>query len=99
MKHPCIVFQTDFGLGGGCAMYGVCKQVDLSLEPYELTHTIPVFDVQKASVSLRDAIPSWPAGTVFVSVVDPGVGTARRASVAKTANGYYIVTPDNGTLT
>lgn len=80
-------------------MYGVCKQVDLSLEPYELTHTIPVFDVQKASVSLRDAIPSWPVGTVFVSVVDPGVGTARRASVAKTANGYYIVTPDNGTLT
>ena len=99
VRKPCIVFQTDFGLGGGCAMYGVCKQVDPELEPYELTHTIPVFDVEKASVSLRNTVCSWPEGTVFVSVVDPGVGTARRASVAKTANGYYIVTPDNGTLT
>jgi S-adenosylmethionine hydrolase len=44
-------------------------------------------------------MPCWPAGTVFVSVVDPGVGTVRRACVAKTGNGQYIVTPDNGTLT
>jgi S-adenosylmethionine hydrolase len=41
----------------------------------------------------------WPKGTIFVSVVDPGVGTSRRACVAKTVNGYYIVTPDNGALT
>lgn len=41
----------------------------------------------------------WPEGTVFVSVVDPGVGTPRKASVALTNNGYYIVTPDNGSLT
>ena len=44
-------------------------------------------------------VPFWPAGTVFVSVVDPGVGTHRRASVAKLKNGCYVVTPDNGTLT
>jgi S-adenosylmethionine hydrolase len=44
-------------------------------------------------------VPFWPAGTVFVSVVDPGVGTPRRASVAKLKNGCYVVTPDNGTLT
>jgi S-adenosylmethionine hydrolase len=43
-------------------------------------------------------MPFWPEGTVFVSVCDPGVGTPRKASVAKTSNGYYIVTPDNGTL-
>lgn len=57
LKHPCIVFQTNFGLGS-YTMYGDCKQADLNLEFYGLTHTIPVFDVQKASVSLRDAIPS-----------------------------------------
>lgn len=44
-------------------------------------------------------IPFWPEGTVFVSVVDPGVGTARKSCVAKLSNGSYIVTPDNGTLT
>ena len=41
----------------------------------------------------------WPAGTVFVSVVDPGVGTNRRSVVLKTKSGHYFVTPDNGTLT
>ena len=99
MAKPSIVFQTDFGLGGGGAMYGVCKQVDPDLRFYELTHTIPTFDVVKASLSLRDVMPAWPAGTIFVSVVDPGVGTARRASIARTSNGYYITTPDNGSLT
>jgi len=44
-------------------------------------------------------MPYWPKDTVFVSVIDPGVGTSRKACVAKTANGYYVVTPDNGTLT
>ena len=44
-------------------------------------------------------MPFWPAGTIFISVVDPGVGTDRRASVAKLSNGSYVVTPDNGTLT
>ena len=43
-------------------------------------------------------IPFWPEGTVFVSVVDPGVGTGRRASVCLTGNGRFVVTPDNGTL-
>lgn len=99
MRKPCILFQTDFGVGGGGAMYGVCKRVDPELELFDLTHKIPKFDVEKASASLRDVIPFWPEGTVFVSVVDPGVGTARKACVCKTSNGYYIVTPDNGTLT
>lgn len=99
MAKPGIVFQTDFGLGGGGAMYGVCKQVDPDLRCYELTHTIPTFDVVKASLSLRDVMTAWPKGTIFVSVVDPGVGTARRASIARTSNGYYITTPDNGSLT
>ena len=99
MSKPSILFQTDFGLGGAAAMYGVCKQVDEDLALYDLTHTIPTFDVKRASSSLRNVLPFWPKGTILVSVVDPGVGTARKASVAKTSNGYYVVTPDNGTLT
>lgn len=99
MSKPSILFQTDFGYGGAAAMYGVCKQVDSDLALYDLTHTIPTFDVKRASSSLRNVLPFWPKGTILVSVVDPGVGTARRASVARTSNGYYVVTPDNGTLT
>ncbi len=99
MDKPCILFQSDFGVGGGVAMFGVCKQTDPELEIYDLTHVVPTFDVAAASSSLRSTIPYWPQGTVFVSVVDPGVGTKRRACVAKLGNGSYVVTPDNGTLT
>ena len=96
---PCIVMQTDFGVGGGGAMYGVCKTIDPELQIYDLSHVIPKFNVEKASASLRNVMPFWPKGTIFVSVVDPGVGTARKSCVAKLSNGSYIVTPDNGTLT
>lgn len=96
-----IVLQTDFGLNWGAvaSMYGVCKQVDPKLEIFDLSHTIDEFNTLAASSCLQYTIKYWPKGTVFVSVVDPGVGTDRRACVAKTSNGYYIVTPDNGTLT
>ena len=99
--RACIVLQTDFGLNWGAvaSMYGVCKQVDPALEIYDLSHTIDEFNTMAASGCLQYTVKYWPAGTVFVSVVDPGVGTDRRACVAKTVNGYYIVTPDNGTLT
>lgn len=101
MNKACIVFQTDFGLNWGAvaSMYGVCKQVDPQLEIYDLSHTIDQFNTLAASQCLQYTVKYWPKGTVFVSVVDPGVGTERKASVAKTKNGYYIVTPDNGTLT
>jgi S-adenosylmethionine hydrolase len=90
--------QTDFGVSSG-AMFGVCKSVDPELEIFDIAHNIPKFNIERASSNLRGVIPFWPEGTVFVSVVDPGVGTSRKASVAKTVNGYYIVTPDNGSLT
>jgi S-adenosylmethionine hydrolase len=48
---------------------------------------------------LKQTAPYWPAGTVFVCVVDPGVGTERKSIVLKTPTGHYFVTPDNGTLT
>ena len=98
MGKPCIAMQTDFGVSSG-AMFGVCKSVDPGLEVFDVAYNIPKFNIERASSHLRSVVPFWPKGTIFVSVVDPGVGTARRACVAKTANGYYIVTPDNGSLT
>ncbi|MBR2670996.1 MAG: SAM-dependent chlorinase/fluorinase [Oscillospiraceae bacterium] len=97
--RPVIAMQTDFGVGGGSAMRGTCLKVDPELEVYEITHTIDKFNVRAAGRSLHNIVPYWPEGTVFVSVVDPGVGTSRRASVALLKNGSYVVTPDNGTLT
>jgi len=98
---PILVYQTDFTYkeGAVCAMYGVVKSVDRELEIIDGTHEIPQFDVWSASYRLFQSMKFWPAGTIFVSVVDPGVGTSRRACVAHTIDDYYIVTPDNGSLT
>ena len=96
---PTVVLQTDFGNGGGGVMAGVIKSVDPEVPVYDFDHYIEPFNTQAASASLSGAVPFWPAGTIFVSVVDPGVGTDRRSCVAKLENGSFIVTPDNGTLT
>lgn len=98
---PAIVMQTDFtaDTSAVCTMYGVCQTVDPELKIFNNTHAIPSFDVFSASCNLDYVVDFWPVGTVFVSVVDPGVGTARKACVAKLQNGQYVVTPDNGTLT
>lgn len=100
-QNPAVVFQTDFGLKDGAvaAMKGVATGVNPELRLFDLTHEIPAFNVWEAGYRLAQTIPYWPAGTVFVSVVDPGVGTARRSVVVKTKAGHYVVTPDNGTLT
>lgn len=96
-----LVFQTDFGLVDGAvsAMYGVAYSVNPELKVHDLTHEITPYSVWEASYRLIQTIPYWPSGTVFVSVVDPGVGSDRKSIVAKTKAGKYIVTPDNGTLT
>lgn len=101
MRKPNLVLQTDFGLTTGfvCSMYGVIKMIDDSLNIYDLNHEIRPFDMRQASFLLADTIPYWAPGTVFISVVDPGVGTARRSCVARLKNGSFVVTPDNGTLT
>ena len=95
-----LVFQTDFTYAEGAipAMYGVVKSVDRNLEIIDATHQIPQYDIWSASYRLYQYVPFWPRETVFVSVVDPGVGTSRKACVAKLTNGNYVVTPDNGTL-
>lgn len=96
-----LVFQSDFGLQDGAvsAMYGVAYSVDATLRISDLTHGITPYDIWEASYRLLQTVSYWPQGTVFVSVVDPGVGSARRSVVARTKTGQYIVTPDNGTLT
>ncbi|MEI6895308.1 MAG: S-adenosyl-l-methionine hydroxide adenosyltransferase family protein [Colwellia sp.] len=96
-----LVFQSDFGLKDGAvsAMKGVSIGVDASLPIYDLTHEVPTYNVWEASYRLYQSSKYWPKGTVFVSVVDPGVGTLRKSVVLKTNAGYYFVTPDNGTLT
>jgi S-adenosylmethionine hydrolase len=100
-EKPILVFQTDFTYAEGAvsSMYGVVKTVDRELEIFDGTHQLPKFDTWSASYRLYQSLPFWPKGTIYVSVVDPGVGTSRRACVAKTCDGYYIVTPDNGALT
>ena len=96
-----LVLQTDFGLADGAvsAMYGVALSVAADLKIFDLTHEIPPYDIFEASYRLVQTVEFWPAGTVFVSVVDPGVGSNRKSVVALTRDGHYIVTPDNGTLT
>lgn len=96
-----LVFQSDFGLVDGAvsAMEGVALQVDSELKLHNLTHDITPYNIFEGSYRLFQTVNYWPQGTVFVSVVDPGVGTSRKSVVAKTATGQYIVTPDNGTLT
>ncbi len=73
--------------------------VDPEIRVDDGNNDVAQFNVLDASESLMYLLPYWPEGTVFVSVVDPGVGTARRSCVARLSNGSYIVTPDNGTLT
>lgn len=97
LKH--VVLQTDFGLSDGAvsAMYGVAKSVDPSVQIFDLTHDISPYNIWEASYRLYQTISYWPEETVFVSVVDPGVGTERLSVVVKTNANQYIVTPDNGT--
>src|SRR6201992_2733794 len=100
-QNRIVVYQTDFGLKDGAVseMKGVAMGVSPQLKLFDLTHEIPAYNIWDAAYRLQQSVPYWPAGTVFVSVVDPGVGTARKSVVLKTKTGHFIVTPDNGTLT
>jgi S-adenosylmethionine hydrolase len=96
-----LVLQTDFGVKDGAvaAMKGVAVGVSPTLAIYDLSHENTPFDVWEGAYRLKQTAPFWPAGTVFVSVIDPGVGTERKAVVLKTKSGHYFVGPDNGTWT
>ncbi|RDB06818.1 SAM hydrolase/SAM-dependent halogenase family protein [Runella aurantiaca] len=96
-----VIFQTDFGLKDGAvsAMKGVAMGVNPNLRLFDLTHEIPAYNIWEAAYRLEQTAPYWPKGTVFVSVVDPGVGTERKSVVLKTKSGHYFVGPDNGSFT
>lgn len=96
-----LILQTDFSLKDGAVstMKGVAFGVDHNLKIFDLTHEIPPYNIWEGAYRLYQTASYWPQGSVFVSVVDPGVGTDRKSVVLKTKNGQYFVSPDNGTLT
>ena len=98
-KH--LVLQTDFGLQDGAVstMYGVAYQVSDDIVVSDLTHGITPVNIFEGSFRLAQTVKYWRPGTVFVSVVDPGVGSNRLSIVAKLKTGHFVVTPDNGTIT
>lgn len=100
-QNGMVVLQTDFGLKDGAisAMKGVAMQVSPGLKLFDLTHEIPPFNIWEAGYRLHQTAQYWPRGTVFVSVVDPGVGSARKSVVIKTQRGQFFVGPDNGQFT
>ena len=99
--QPVLVMQSDFGLldGAVASMKGVAVGVAPGIHIYDLTHQIEPYNIWQGALRLAQTAEYWPAGTVFVSVVDPGVGTERKSIVLRTRSGHYFVTPDNGTLT
>ncbi|HEY8994540.1 MAG TPA: S-adenosyl-l-methionine hydroxide adenosyltransferase family protein [Lacunisphaera sp.] len=96
-----LVIQTDFGVKDGAvaAMKGVAFGVDRHLAIFDLSQENTPYDIWEAAYRLHQTCPYWPEGTVFVSVIDPGVGTERLSIVLQTKNGQYFVGPDNGTWT
>ena len=98
--RPVMALLTDFGTRDPYvgAMKGAALSVCADATLVDLTHDIAAHDVAEAARHLAAAAPYFPAGTAFVAVVDPGVGSARRA-LAAWACGHWFVGPDNGVLT
>jgi len=100
MARPIVALLTDFGTRDHYA--GTMKGVVLGLAPdaslVDITHDVPPHDVLTASLELAASYKYFPPGTIFLVVVDPGVGSARRGLVAEVGD-YRFVAPDNGVLT
>ena len=96
-----IIMITDFGVKDFYvgAMKGAMYKVFLQAKIDEISHGVSKFDIKEGAYTLAKAAPEFPTGTVFVGVIDPGVGTQRKPIVMKTENGNYFVAPDNGLLT
>jgi S-adenosylmethionine hydrolase len=100
-SRPTIVFMTDFGTANDAV--ALCKAVMLGIAPdariMDITHQVTPFSIEEASRNLESVSEYYPAGTVFVAVIDPGVGTSRKAVIVKTKKGQFFVLPDNGLIT
>ena len=93
--------MTDFGTANDAVaicravIYGIAPDVRLT----DITHQVTPYSIEEASRFLFGVTPYYPAGTIFLIVVDPGVGTSRKAVAAKTKKGQFFIAPDNGLLT
>jgi S-adenosylmethionine hydrolase len=98
---PTIVFMSDFGVVDDSV--ALCKGVMYSIAPdlriVDLTHQVTPFSILDGARFLYGTTPYFPAGTVFVVVIDPGVGSMRKAIIVKSKRGQYFVLPDNGLMT
>ena len=100
-ERPTIVFMTDFGTANDAV--AICRAVIFGIAPEvrltDITHQVTPFQIEEAARFLAGVTPYYPAGTIFLVVVDPGVGTSRKAIVVKSKKGQYFVLPDNGIIT
>ncbi len=98
--RPIITLTTDFGSSDGyvAAMKGTILRICPTARLVDITHHITAYDVMEAAFVLRQATPHYPAGTIHLVVVDPGVGSQRRP-VALRYGSHYLVGPDNGLFT
>jgi S-adenosylmethionine hydrolase len=98
---PTIVFMTDFGTVDDSV--ALCKGVMYGITPnlriVDLTHQVTPFSIPDGARFLFGATPYFPAGAVFVTVIDPGVGSTRKPVVVKSKRGQFFVLPDNGLMT
>ncbi|MGB9470462.1 MAG: SAM-dependent chlorinase/fluorinase, partial [Candidatus Acidiferrum sp.] len=98
--RPAIVFMTDFGTANDAV--AICKAVMIGIAPdvriMDITHQVTPFSIEEGARFLSGVTPYYPVGTVFVVVIDPGVGTSRKAVIVKTKKGQYFVLPDNGLI-
>jgi S-adenosylmethionine hydrolase len=101
LARPTIVFMTDFGTANDAV--AICKAVIVSIAPdarlMDITHQVTPYQIEDAARFLYGVTPYYPAGTIFLAVVDPGVGTSRKAVIVKSKKGQYFVVPDNGLVT
>jgi len=99
--RPLIVFMTDFGAVDDAVAIckGVMKTIAPRAEIIDLTHQVTPYSIVEGARLLVRTAQYYPAGTVFVTVIDPGVGTSRKSIVLKTRRGQYFVLPDNGLVT
>ena len=100
--HPTIVFMTDFGTANDAV--AICRAVIFGIAPPEtrvtdITHQVTPFSIEEGARFLAGVTPYFPSGTVFLVVVDPGVGTSRKAVIVKSKKGQFFVLPDNGLIT
>jgi len=93
--------MTDFGTANDAV--AICKAVIAGIAPdtrvMDITHQVTPFQIEEGARFLAGVTPYYPAGTIFLVVVDPGVGTSRKAVIVKSKKAQYFVLPDNGLIT